>query len=103
MNDKFKGFWGFVRGVLTDGDVPSSSRVTLFMRCVVDCFTVVYLILCVVRGPLDKATLIVGALPLILGALGIWTTSTYITNRVTEIFKKPDPPAPPATGGQPGV
>ncbi len=100
MREDFKGFWGTVRGIISESDgTPSSARFTMVWRCFIDCLAVAALVLCVIRGPLDKATLILGALPVLLGALGVWTTATYLTNKVTNIFTKPDPPSPPAPGG----
>lgn len=82
MNEAFKGARGLLRGFVSESDgTPSSSRLSMIWRCLVDSAVVSVLVLGIWKLPIDKATLIVNALPVILAALAMWTVTPYGTNK----------------------
>jgi hypothetical protein len=84
MNESFRGFSGFFRGLCSEKDgTPSSSRFLMGFKDAVGAAVILILALTVRNGEPSKASLILAALPAILAALALWQTSGYVTNRLS--------------------
>jgi hypothetical protein len=99
MNDKFKGFCGFWRGLFSESDgTPSASRFVMFFLAAVASAAVLILCSAITRSDAAKAGLILTALPLIIAALTGFIVAPYSWNQLkagaSAIFgNKPTPPS----------
>lgn len=99
MNENFKGFTGWLRGIFSESDgTPSASRLIMFLLGCVASAALLILCAAVLKSDVAKAALILSALPLIIAALTGFIVAPYswnqLKNGVSDIFKAKDPTKP---------
>lgn len=83
MIDKFKGFWGFWRGIFSESDgTPSASRFVMFLLACVASSALLILCEAIVKSEAAKAGLILAALPGIVLALTGFVVAPYSWNQL---------------------
>lgn len=98
MNDAFKGFFGWIRGLFSESDgTPSASRFTMFTLACVASAALLILCAAIFKSDVAKAALILTALPAIIFALTGFIVAPYswnqLKNGITGIFNKDKPPS----------
>lgn len=87
MNENFKGFLGFWRGIFSESDgTPSASRLTMYTLALVSAAVIVLLVTAVIRADVSKASLILVALPGIIGALALFFSTPYGANKLSSVI-----------------
>lgn len=80
------GFIDFFKQAFSDKGVPSSSRVISGWLCVSSMALIWYIIRHMMDMPVEKLTVLVGALPYIIGALAGFTVAPYGINTISNMF-----------------
>lgn len=88
----WQGFKTFVKDMLSDGGVPSSSRVLTVWLSISSMALIWWMVRHMMTLTADKLTIWIGGLPYIIGALAFFAASPYAINKgsisFSDIFRK---------------
>jgi len=81
-------FWTFIGRAFSDEHGPSSSRIISAWLSVSSMSLLWWIIRHMQSQPVDKLSVWMGNLPMVIGALATFSTAPYGIGRISEMFKK---------------
>jgi hypothetical protein len=88
LKDSCGKFVSFIKGALSDGGAPSSSRILSSWISVSSMALIWFIVRHMMTLPVATLQVWMGGLPMIIGALATFAASPYGINRLSNMFKK---------------
>jgi len=80
--------WSFIGKAFSDGDQPSSSRITSTWLSISSMTLIWFIARHMMNQPTDKLQVWAANFPMVIGALGAFSTAPYGISKITSAFTK---------------
>ena len=85
---KLDKVWSFIGKAFSEGDQPSSSRITSTWLSISSMTLIWFVVRHMLYLSTDKLSIWMGNLPLVIGALATFSTAPYGIAKITSVFTK---------------